>query len=106
MQAGGQRFDPAQLHQGGSGNVGLPVIHLEKQVCKRTSVRLPVLHDIVKRRFVRVPRSELDPERPHKPFVSDRVLMDVATSRKTLNLAHMIGLPNRAIEQISRSWSF
>jgi hypothetical protein len=27
-------------------------------------------------------------------------------SRETLNLAHMIGLPNRTIEQISRSWSF
>jgi hypothetical protein len=31
---------------------------------------------------------------------------DGGPSRETLNLPHMIGLPNRAIEQISRSWSF
>ena len=27
-------------------------------------------------------------------------------SRETLNLPHMMGLPNRALELISRSWSF
>ncbi|MET2833089.1 hypothetical protein, partial [Mesorhizobium shangrilense] len=27
-------------------------------------------------------------------------------SRETLNLPHMMGLPNRALEPISRSWSF
>lgn len=27
-------------------------------------------------------------------------------SRETLNLPHMMGLPNRTLEPISRSWSF
>ncbi|PST17572.1 hypothetical protein C7U60_21215 [Mesorhizobium plurifarium] len=27
-------------------------------------------------------------------------------SLETLNLQHMMGLPNRALERISRSWSF
>ena len=27
-------------------------------------------------------------------------------SQETLNLLHMMGLPNRALEPISRSWSF
>lgn len=27
-------------------------------------------------------------------------------SREALNLPHMMGLPNRALEPISRSWSF
>ena len=27
-------------------------------------------------------------------------------SRETLNLRHMMGLPNRTLEPISRSWSF
>jgi hypothetical protein len=27
-------------------------------------------------------------------------------SLETLNLQHMMGLPNRALEPISRSWSF
>jgi len=49
---------------------------------------LPVLFDIVKRRFVRIPMETL------------------VCRGETLNLPHMMGLPNRTLEPISRSWSF
>ena len=49
-----------------------------------------VLFDIVKRRFVRTSWAER--------------LHDL--SQGTLNPLHMMGLPNRALEPISRSWSF
>ena len=66
---------------------------------------MPVLHDIVKRRSVRVPI--LEPGLEGSITLCNWPGVDgVGPSRKTLNLAHMIGLPNRAIGQISRSWSF
>jgi hypothetical protein len=49
-----------------------------------------VLFDIVKRRFVRTSW----PARVHD------------LSPGTLNPLHMMGLPNRTLEPISRSWSF
>jgi hypothetical protein len=66
---------------------------------------MPVLYEIVKRRFVRVPLSEFGLE--GSITLCNWLGIDgFGSSRETLNLPHMIGLPNRAIEQISRSWSF
>jgi hypothetical protein len=60
------------------------------RVCGEHLGSPPVLFDIVKRRFVRTsyPQKGCD------------------LSRETLNLPHMMGLPNRTLEPISRSWSF
>ena len=69
-------------------------------------VCLPVLYDIVKRRFVRVPHREPDLKGMALAVQIGSGVDRWGPSRKTLNLAHMIGLPNRAIGQISRSWSF
>ena len=60
---------------------------IRQQGLQRASCFLPVLFDIVKRRFVRVPPSG-------------------GSSPATLNRRHYDWLPNRASEQISRSWSF
>ena len=66
---------------------------------------MPVLYEIVKRRFVRVPLLEFGLE--GSITLCNWLGIDgFGSSRETLNLPHMIGLPNRAIEQISRSWSF
>ena len=59
------------------------------KVCGELLGSPPVLYDIVKRRFVRT---------------SWQQCRDL--SRETLNLPHMMGLPNRTLEPISRSWSF
>jgi hypothetical protein len=60
------------------------------KVCERTSVCLPVLHDIVKRRFVRVPI--LEPGLEGSITLCNWPGVDgVGSSRKMLNLAHMIG---------------
>lgn len=67
---------------------GWQVIRIK--VCGELLGSPPVLYDIVKRRFVRTSC----PEKDHD------------LSRETLNLPHMMGLPNRALEPISRSWSF
>jgi len=68
---------------------------------------MPVLFDIVKRRFVRTPSSEHDPEaKAAMPLGRVRVLRMMVCRGETLNLPHMMGLPNRAPGPISRSWSF
>jgi hypothetical protein len=56
--------------------------------------RPPVLHDIVKRRFVRVPRSESGPGRSitFRRWSGDD---GCGPSPWTLNPRHMMGLPNR-----------
>lgn len=62
---------------------------IRKKSLRRASCSPPVLFDIVKRRFVRT----------SWPQGCD-------LSQGTLNPLHMMGLPNRALEPISRSWSF
>jgi hypothetical protein len=58
-----------------------------KKVCGKQEIAFRLFCYIVKRRFVRTP-----------PFGG--------LSQGTLNPLHMMGLPNRALEPISRSWSF
>ena len=64
-----------------------------------------VLHDIVKRRFVRVPYSEpgLEGRKAFRKWLGDD---GYGPSSWTLNPRHMMGKPNRAPGLISRSWSF
>lgn len=61
-----------------------------KRVCAELLGSAPVLFDIVKRRFVR----------------TSWVRKGHDLSQGTLNPLLMMGLPNRALERISRSWSF
>ena len=74
------------------------------KVCGKRLSLPPVLFDIVKRRFVRTPWPERDPERLCLLLVD--ALTAVVCRGETLNLPHMMGLPNRTLGQISRSWSF
>lgn len=71
--------------------VGVEMVRkvIRKRVCVELLGSAPVLFDIVKRRFVRTSWSQ-----------------DHDLSQGTLNPLHMMGLPNRALEPISRSWSF
>jgi hypothetical protein len=63
-----------------------------------------VLHDIVKRRFVRTPWLECGPRLFRQS--AGCASMALVCRGETLNLPHMMGLPNRTPGQISRSWSF
>lgn len=68
---------------------------------------VPVLFDIVKRRFVRTPGSSgCEAREGRKTFLVVHADGDLVCRGETLNLPHMMGLPNRALGQISRSWSF
>ncbi|WP_210203118.1 hypothetical protein, partial [Pseudaminobacter soli (ex Li et al. 2025)] len=69
------------------------------------SSSLPVLFDIVKRRFVRTSLVEHDPKKLQDFLDKDHAGRMICRG-ETLNLPHMMGLPNRALEPISRSWSF
>ena len=62
LQAGGRRFDPVRLHQRFCWRRDGGKVIRKKQVCGRFCLP-PVLSDIVKRRFVRVPRLEPGPGR-------------------------------------------
>ena len=63
-----------------------------------------VLYDIVKRRFVRTPWLECGSRLFRHS--ADCASMALVCRGETLNLPHMMGLPNRTPGQISRSWSF
>lgn len=107
MQAGCRRFDPVRLHHSRNPE-GIIAVRddpadraevLSRDVVKKV-IRIKVcgellgsplvLFDIVKRRFVR----------------TSWAARSYDLSQGTLNPLHMMGLPNRALEPISRSWSF
>jgi hypothetical protein len=71
---------------------------------RQASSLLPVLYDIVKRRFVRTPWPERYPKRLCLLLVD--AVTAVVCRGETLNLPQLMGLPNRTPGQISRSWSF
>ena len=54
MQAGGQRFDPAQLHQVLVLMLIVEVLGEKNKVCTALIECVPVLSKIVKRRYVRM----------------------------------------------------
>ena len=68
-----------------------------KKVCGSRCSDPPVLYDIVKRRFVRVPPSEFGHgwKRSISAFVKWLGVDEGGPSQGTLNPSQMIGLPNR-----------
>jgi len=73
------------------------IIHLKKKGLRIAPSDPPVLYDIVKRRFVRVPPSELGHrwKRSIGAFVTWLGVDEGGPSPGTLNPSQMIGEPNR-----------
>ena len=87
LQAGGRRFDPVQLHHHVLVLRRKGADHQEKETSLRTVMVCVFCMKIVKRRYVRIFLEEYVARDAHYPL-------------------HHDWQPNRAIGQISRSWSF